>query len=735
MKALAVLAFVLAVDAFGGPERPEAFEAKRARNQLLAERFAPSCAQMRVFFKLDADGEPPDCQVRYFCPNCNHFHERSVEAYLRDERPLEGAAFALAPNRFLVQDLHLLAAWVDRLEVVFGGKAYAAKPVRRYPREGALELETAEPVAGARPIQFSKRLDFLKDGDGVFFFSTKDKGLSVCGTRPNSSADFVRYGDIGRDVLSAAANTIAVNGSNEAASVVFRAKVAVGEQAFTPPSEWAGETVCAFEERREALRRTVSAGLVPLYIHLDDADNRKDGFSRRYRMHREDSEATDLDLVGLVLPEGEVVAALNLDASKVSEIDKIEATLADGARVPLEFVGAFADVKLAVFRFADGKTPDGLRALALDVRRPETRFLEQAFALKARNYNGRVKAKLAAFTLENFEVGRGGECLPAIPGVGYREKGQALLVYPDGTVGGLLARNRLGERYSDDRQFVSAAKLGGLLADRDFDPQFAIRKGKDRVRIAWIGVETQRMTEELAREKRAGALLAAAETGGALVTRVWAGSPAEKAGLLAGDVLLSVRLATSHRTQRLQDSESVEGFDWGAFFGLFGGEDDYGDFAGSISPWPNVERGVNETFTAYGIGKKVVVAYARGGERREAEMVLEQAPVHYQTAKRIKNKSLGLIVSDMTFEVRGYFKFGDDAPGVVVVKVQPGNPAAIAGLRPLEIITHVNNEPVVSAKDFARKVKDRKVLTFAVRRLAATRVVRIEAKGKKRDEK
>ena len=67
---------------------------------------------------------------------------------------------------------------------------------------------------------------------------------------------------------------------------------------------------------------------------------------------------------------------------------------------------------------------------------------------------------------------------------------------------------------------------------------------------------------------------------------------------------------------------------------------------------------------------------------------------------------------------------------MVVVKVQPGNPAAIGGVRPLEIITHVNNEPVTSAKDFAKKVKGQKHLTFSVRRLAATRVVRIELKDR-----
>lgn len=727
MKALTLVAVLAALVASGEADKSVAFEKKRVRNELLAERFGPSCAQVRVFFKLDKDGEPPECNMRYYCPNCKNYHYESVQSYLREERPHEGAAFALAPNRFLVQDLHLLTEWIDRMEIVFCGKAYAAKAVRRYPHEDALELETAETVAGVKPLVFSGRLDFLKDGNGVFFFSTKDNGLAVCGTRPNDSADFVRYGDIGKDVLSAEANTIAVNASNEAASVIFRAKFVAESRAFAPPAEWQGELASAFEERWEALRKSMTASLVPLYVHLDDEENRKDGYSRRYRTYRDDSEATDLDLVGLVLPEGEVMAALNLDASKMSEIDKIEAVLTDGKRVPLEFVGAFADLKLAVFRFSDGRIPDGLRAMRLDVRRPETRFLEPAFALKANNYNGKVKAKVSYAPIESFEIGRGGEIQPRFDayGGGYREGGQPLLVSSDGAVVGIVARSRQGERYSYRSVFVSAAKLRDCLAERDFDPQFAIRQGKDRVRIAWIGVETQRMTDDLAREKKASALLAAARTSGALVTRVWEGSPAAKAGLEAGDILLNVRLAKAQRTQKLEDEDSVEGFDWSAFFEAMGFSDE--DFC-DVSPWPNVERGVNKAFTDLGIGKKVVVAYARGGERKEAEMMLEQAPVHYQTAKRIKNKALGMIVSDMTFEVRGYFRFAADAPGVVIVKVQPGNPAAIGGLRPLEIITHVNNEPVSSAKDFARKVKDKKDLTFAVRRLAATRVVRIEMK-------
>ena len=143
-------------------------------------------------------------------------------------------------------------------------------------------------------------------------------------------------------------------------------------------------------------------------------------------------------------------------------------------------------------------------------------------------------------------------------------------------------------------------------------------------------------------------------------------------------------------------------------------------------PWPNVERGVNETFSRYGIGAKVVVSYVTDGKRREAAMTLEQLPVHFLSARRSRNRDIGMTVCDLTFEVRDYYRLPDDAPGVVVAKLKSGDPAAVAGLRAFEIITEVDGEPVTSAKEFGRRIKGRRQLTFSVRRLTTTRIVRID---------
>ena len=104
--------------------------------------------------------------------------------------------------------------------------------------------------------------------------------------------------------------------------------------------------------------------------------------------------------------------------------------------------------------------------------------------------------------------------------------------------------------------------------------------------------------------------------------------------------------------------------------------------------------------------------------------------MHYKNAKRARNRTLGLSVADLTFEVRRFFKFADDAPGVVIAKVKPGSPAQVAGLRPCELVTEVNGAPVKGARDFAAKVKDVRDLTLSGRRLAETRVVRIRINPK-----
>ena len=66
-----------------------------------------------------------------------------------------------------------------------------------------------------------------------------------------------------------------------------------------------------------------------------------------------------------------------------------------------------------------------------------------------------------------------------------------------------------------------------------------------------------------------------------------------------------------------------------------------------------------------------------------------------------------------------------DDPGVIVSKVEPGSKSSIAGIKPYEIITHVNDEPIGNAGQFERLVNESNVLRLSVKRMTVQRQVRL----------
>jgi S1-C subfamily serine protease len=83
-------------------------------------------------------------------------------------------------------------------------------------------------------------------------------------------------------------------------------------------------------------------------------------------------------------------------------------------------------------------------------------------------------------------------------------------------------------------------------------------------------------------------------------------------------------------------------------------------------------------------------------------------------------------VRNLTYEVRRYFQKAPGEGGVIVSKIEPGSKAAVSGIKPYEIITHVNDQPVGNVKDFEKLIAGQGELRLSVKRMTKGRVVKIK---------
>lgn len=217
------------------------------------------------------------------------------------------------------------------------------------------------------------------------------------------------------------------------------------------------------------------------------------------------------------------------------------------------------------------------------------------------------------------------------------------------------------------------------------DAMNVFRQIRDKGMVArgWLGVLIQEVNKDLAES------FGLSRPRGALVAEVMDGSPAEKAGLRSGDIVLE-----------------------------FEGE----ELSRSSDLPPMVGRTPVDTVAQM----KVL----REGERITLDVEIGQLPDDQAAAEQpssaggpASSAPLGLSVEPLPADAAGSL---DIAGGVVVTNVAPG-PAMNAGIRPRDIITELNRKPVRSVEDFREVVSampdDRPVSVRVVRQGRATYLV------------
>ncbi|WP_373387766.1 DegQ family serine endoprotease [Pseudomonas alcaligenes] len=200
-------------------------------------------------------------------------------------------------------------------------------------------------------------------------------------------------------------------------------------------------------------------------------------------------------------------------------------------------------------------------------------------------------------------------------------------------------------------------------------------KAEGKVSRGWLGVVIQEVNKDLAES------FGLDKPAGALVAQVLEDGPAAKGGLQVGDVILSLN------GQPIVMSADLP------------------HLVGALKP-----------------GAKAELEVVREGERQRIELAVgalpeegdEVAVGETEGVERNSNR-LGVAVAELTAEQK---KALDLRGGVVIKEVQNG-PAALIGLRPGDVITHLNNQAIASAKQFTDVAK-----SLPVNRSVSMRVLR-----------
>lgn len=185
-----------------------------------------------------------------------------------------------------------------------------------------------------------------------------------------------------------------------------------------------------------------------------------------------------------------------------------------------------------------------------------------------------------------------------------------------------------------------------------------------KVTRGWLGVTAQPVGMEIAE-----AFQLSGQPRGALVAQVAPGSPASRAGLSRGDIVLEINgePVTDSRALSLRVAE--------------------------LSP-----------------GSAVRLNVFRGGKSSEISVTLGERPVAAVDKEVIPQSPpdsprLGLSVQPLTPEIAQQLRVPVESMGVVVNSVLPGSAAERAGIRRADIILQVNREDVPSIEQFQNAIR------------------------------
>jgi S1-C subfamily serine protease len=684
----------------------------------LPSTLSTALVRVELFVQADRGEEPQAAGWNKRCPKCGSYHDNALDDALVDERPVVVAGFLVAPDRVLTSDPLIQSRFVQRWQVRIGDEVLPARPAAWALDRPAmlLALERAAPV---KPLVFSS-----KAKEPLYTIHQGDEGNGWgMWVQPHQASGWLLQDGVRQ--RTATAGALIVDAAGEPVAISMSDRMPAGEGWREAYAAWPWMEHVAYEAALERTRQNARALFLKAELELR-ALPVKPGEEHGYRGDDAEQKLKGVQ-TAVVLSPRRVLVLTSLMPSQTARLTSVRLTLADGSTVNATFVGSSDEYgALVVDPGRDLPVPVALSEIPWETLRD--RMLLTA---DVRLTGEERVVHCAHLRLASIKPGYKNRAVPTFAG-----RVEATFFFDsEGRLAGLPMTRRIKakrDNWESASTFVVAARdvarfngEASLWADARNRP---LSEAESR-QLAWLGVDLQPLDADLALTH---GVAEQTDNGshGALVTHVYADSPAARNGLRTGDIVIRMQPEGAAKPIEIEVERyafSDQPFPWERY-----DEINEAYFDRIPRPWLPAENALHVQLKDFGVGSSYRLDYARDGRVASLDLKVEAGPTHFMTAPEVIREDLGFRLRELTFETRRYYQLADDMTALVVAKVEAGGAAAVAGLKPYELITTINDQPVGTVAEFEKAVAGGGVLRFGIRRMNQNRVVVVDAAAMKK---
>lgn len=658
------------------------------------QKYASAAVEVKYFLKKN-EGESPAYNMDLTRSGKDGSVDRGV--------PVTLTGYLVGDTAVVLPDIQLNPHFIARIEVVSSSDSVFADCDAFCPAERATRLCLQRPLQNTTPLAFetgsaSYGLRYDRALSGYFV----GQHIPLCSESMFSMKHH-------KTIYILNPNAIVMNNENVPVSLVMGNQITTADDC-TPMHEWKWIPTTAYYDLLVTQKERIRKTLFPVRLNLKLTQEQLQGW-------RINSEFQTLGYVFKKEGDSVYMAVMHqLKPKHMATLTGITATDVDGKEYKGQFVAALKNWGIMIVTFDD-----------LDAILPQFKTeidpldASRYIGMKLRPLNNRLLIS-ANYASPNFENRTYGD----IPSVSNVDDGTVVMDVSGAIVALPFNLNSpvYESRYgANDVIFPASVFLPWFQNYTHFVNDCNVPTANRRpMPPPWLGIDLIPLERTLAEIKgfdnsERDAL--------PIITHVYPGSPADKAGLKRNDILVSWGLDPTQTidinfelTQRIMDGD----FPWNDLDEL---PEMY--YSRIPSPFPPTDNSFFEKLSEVGAGSTIYLTYFREGAYQTCALTMQKGRQSFETTPRLRSKTLGVTVKNMTYEVRQYLNVDAKAPGVIICDLSTGGKSSVAGMKPFERITKINDTEIFNIVDFKKAIATSgDDIRVVVNRIGTERIVKMK---------